>query len=679
MSNARKVAKLIVGTEVRVTGVDSDISTNITNVKARLDSDDAAIQAANTLAVNSTGEGLTDSDLKVVADLRSQLDSEILSVRNLSLSYTNYFYTATAGQTAFTGSDDNSATLSYTAGGIQVFLNGVILDPNTDYTATDGTTVTLTEAAAVGHQLSILTAAVKSTYAPTSGGTYAETIYNWETISRDDQGMTYGGGTAEREFGTTCDISDDGTYVVAVHANSAGGNVGDSDLGLLVIYKGTGDSDGGAQDYEFHQVFTDSDAYFDSNNTIVGSVAFNGGTSSVESATYLFVGSPKMGGQYPGDSARTSVGGFIVYKRTGTTFELVSRRRIADFKDDGQTTNNRRYGAMGQGIAVSDDGVYVAICAFNTDRVLFYKKKDGVDEWDIVNNAYEFSTGESYFGTASNGGYGGVAMSGDGVYVSFSSGLAGSESVGRSGDMVVFKREDSDNGSEYTIEATRSDIAPHNGYIASEGFGKSTALNYDGTIMAVGAGYPMGQAGIAGDGYVEIWGRSGSTWSRKQIVVIHTIKSNGYQYEDFGYSVNFDRNAENLIVGCHKVQLSGGTSAFSGYSGDGSTTASGDAGYAYIYRKRDSDNGYEYEPANVFRHGLPVTGEASFFNDTAPGNSGGVSGLNDNNSEYGAIVRMGNLGQYAVIGARQFRNEEGKEAYGRVFVAKATGTENKYT
>ena len=70
---------------------------------------------------------MTDSDLKVVADLRNDLDSEILAVRNLSLSYVNYVYNATAGQTTFTGSDANTNTLSYTVGSIQVFLNGVRL------------------------------------------------------------------------------------------------------------------------------------------------------------------------------------------------------------------------------------------------------------------------------------------------------------------------------------------------------------------------------------------------------------------------------------------------------------------------------------------------------------------------------------------------------------------------
>ena len=50
--------------------------------------------------------------------------------------FIDYEYTATGGQTTFTGSDDNGATLAYTAGKQDVFVNGVKLDTS-DYTATN--------------------------------------------------------------------------------------------------------------------------------------------------------------------------------------------------------------------------------------------------------------------------------------------------------------------------------------------------------------------------------------------------------------------------------------------------------------------------------------------------------------------------------------------------------------
>jgi len=62
-------------------------------------------------------------------------------------------FTATAGQTTFSGADDNAKTLSYTSGFLQVYLNGVLLENTTDYTATNGTSIVLTSGAAAGDML----------------------------------------------------------------------------------------------------------------------------------------------------------------------------------------------------------------------------------------------------------------------------------------------------------------------------------------------------------------------------------------------------------------------------------------------------------------------------------------------------------------------------------------------
>ena len=49
-------------------------------------------------------------------------------------SFTTFLYTATSGQTTFSGADDNTNTLAYTTGSFDVFLNGVLLDES-DFTA----------------------------------------------------------------------------------------------------------------------------------------------------------------------------------------------------------------------------------------------------------------------------------------------------------------------------------------------------------------------------------------------------------------------------------------------------------------------------------------------------------------------------------------------------------------
>ena len=68
----------------------------------------------------------------------------------------NYNYTATAGQTTFSGADDNAATLSYTQQNLIVTLNGIVLEDGTDYAATNGTSIVLTTGAAAGDELNIV-------------------------------------------------------------------------------------------------------------------------------------------------------------------------------------------------------------------------------------------------------------------------------------------------------------------------------------------------------------------------------------------------------------------------------------------------------------------------------------------------------------------------------------------
>jgi hypothetical protein len=71
-----------------------------------------------------------------------------------------YEYVATAGQTTFSGTDANGATLSYVANSISVSLNGVTLRPGDDYTATNGTSVVLNVAAALNDDLMVIAFAV---------------------------------------------------------------------------------------------------------------------------------------------------------------------------------------------------------------------------------------------------------------------------------------------------------------------------------------------------------------------------------------------------------------------------------------------------------------------------------------------------------------------------------------
>ena len=113
------------------------------------------------ITVNAQGRITSVSTASVSGDLTIVDDSstsEVITLGSETLKFaggTGLTSTITSGTvtyafdgTTFTGSDDNGATLAYTAGKADVFVNGVKLD-GSDFTATNGTSVVLASAAAV--------------------------------------------------------------------------------------------------------------------------------------------------------------------------------------------------------------------------------------------------------------------------------------------------------------------------------------------------------------------------------------------------------------------------------------------------------------------------------------------------------------------------------------------------
>ena len=78
------------------------------------------------------------------------------SVADVLAARTEFDYTATAGQTTFSGNDNDSQSLSYTAGRIDVYLNGSRLNVTDDYVATNGTSVVLQSGAQAGDSLVVV-------------------------------------------------------------------------------------------------------------------------------------------------------------------------------------------------------------------------------------------------------------------------------------------------------------------------------------------------------------------------------------------------------------------------------------------------------------------------------------------------------------------------------------------
>ncbi len=122
---------------------------------------------------------------------------------------TRFLYTASANQTAFSGSDSASNVLTYSDGMyMDVYQNGVLLKPTTDYAATNGTSVTLTTGASASDVIEMVVYDVfniQGNYTKTESDTRypfkgnnsiirlnGQTISNDITIDSDENGMSAG-------------------------------------------------------------------------------------------------------------------------------------------------------------------------------------------------------------------------------------------------------------------------------------------------------------------------------------------------------------------------------------------------------------------------------------------------------------------------------------------------------
>lgn len=94
-----------------------------------------------------------------------------------------FIYQATAGQTSFSGSDANSLSLTYPDGEyVDVYQNGILLKPATDYTATSGTTVVLVTGASANDVIEII---VYDTFSIANSYTKAEADTRYPFLGND--------------------------------------------------------------------------------------------------------------------------------------------------------------------------------------------------------------------------------------------------------------------------------------------------------------------------------------------------------------------------------------------------------------------------------------------------------------------------------------------------------------
>jgi len=464
------------------------LDTTIVNIKSRLDSDSTAIQAVATIAdTASRAGGLGDSDLKVVSDLRNQLDSEILFVRNITLSYTDYVFTATAGQTDFTGSDDNSLTLSYTANQILVFLNGIKLEAD-DFTATDGAKVTLTDPAGVNNEIIIVCPKFESNLPPVT--------YSWTGVTR---GTKYVGSdiTSDDDLGIDVDVDSAGTTVI-------GGAYKHDDKGAVYVY---------TNDTQVAKLLASNKAH---NDSFGKALTISGDGNSI------IVASP----------GRSNGGMCYLFTLSGSTWSEVQTLVSSDLASSDQ---------FGTEINVSKDSNYI-----------------------IISSPRKAVT-------------------------------VGASTHSLAGAVYIFYKSGS-GSSTYSQQAKLS----HSNARANELFGTKTAINSDGTVAVIAnADHPQGLNGLT------VFTRSGTTWTQAQTISLPANQTT------FGKGLDISDDGERIVVTSAATTSSGtatifiydksgstwslqssfvmsstsadNTTSAAGISGDGKQIAVSDLGYKYFH------------------------------------------------------------------------------------------------
>ena len=157
-SNADAATKLYVD---NVAGSATAAAASATAAEAAYDSfDDRYLGAKSTApTLDNDGNALVTGALywNTVTNLMFVWSGSAWSSISSAAEIYRYRYTASGGETSVSGADANGATLSYLVDKEQVYLNGVLLARTSDYTATNGTSISSLAALTAGDILEIIT------------------------------------------------------------------------------------------------------------------------------------------------------------------------------------------------------------------------------------------------------------------------------------------------------------------------------------------------------------------------------------------------------------------------------------------------------------------------------------------------------------------------------------------
>ena len=299
-------------------------------------------------------------------------------------SLTLFEYTATAGQTAFTGSDDNGLSMSFIAANLLVTMNGVILD-SSDFTTSGGVTVTLGSGATVGDIVNIYafkSFQVSDTVSASTGGTFAGAVSfnNGATVTGtvaataytgDGSALTGTGSPSIDDNGNATAITIDSSENIGIGTSSpsapltVNNNTDHSDV--AIFHAGGGTPNRGLKISTFSNTNSNAGVELDAQST-TGAFKFStGGTEAmrIDSSGNLLVGKTSTGLSVTGTQITSD--GRLMVTRDGN--------QAADFNrksSDGDIVKFQKDGTSVGSIGTIDDDLYMCSSATGHNGLRFH-------------------------------------------------------------------------------------------------------------------------------------------------------------------------------------------------------------------------------------------------------------------------------------------------------------------
>ena len=145
-----------------------------------------------------------------------------------------YFFTASAGDTSLSGNDTNGLALKFTDGSlVDVYLNGVLLDPNSDYNTTTANTIGSLASLAANDFLEVIVYdvfAIGDAVSQSAGGTFASSISVTGNITATE-GLTSRSedvfNNRRIQINASANDTDEGSFLLLDRTDSSGTDAGD--------------------------------------------------------------------------------------------------------------------------------------------------------------------------------------------------------------------------------------------------------------------------------------------------------------------------------------------------------------------------------------------------------------------------------------------------------------------